>query len=126
VPLFSSALVESRRLSIMRRLSAAPVLRPAVAAAQVVSCLVVAAGQSAGLLLVGRVIFGVHCGNPFAVGLIRFLLSVSYGGASGILGTWVRTEEQARRLHVPRSTSSGPPSALSAISCPKRGPWTRS
>ncbi|HEY6426839.1 MAG TPA: ABC transporter permease, partial [Acidimicrobiales bacterium] len=100
VLLLSTGLVESRRLGIMRRLAAAPVLRRSVAAAQVVSCLVVAAGQSAGLLLVGRVIFGVHWGNPFAVGLVLFLLSVSYAGASGILGTRARTEEQAISLAV--------------------------
>jgi ABC-2 type transport system permease protein len=100
VLLLSSGLVESRRLGIMRRLAAAPVLHRSVAAAQVVSCLVVAAGQSAGLLLVGRVIFGVHWGNPFAVGLVLFLLSVSYAGASGILGTRARTEEQAISLAV--------------------------
>jgi ABC-2 type transport system permease protein len=100
VLLLSSGLVESRRLGIMRRLAAAPVLHRSVAAAQVVSCLVVAAGQSAGLLLVGRVIFGVHWGDPLAVGLVLFLLSVSYAGASGIVGTRARTEEQAISLAV--------------------------
>jgi ABC-2 type transport system permease protein len=51
-------------------------------------------------LLVGRVIFGVHWGNPFTVGLVLFLLSVSYAGASGILGSRARTEEQAISLAV--------------------------
>jgi linearmycin/streptolysin S transport system permease protein len=100
VMLLSSGLVESRRLGIMRRLAAAPVLRRSVAAAQVVSCLVVAAGQSAGLLLVGRVLFGVHWGNPLGVFLVLAFLSVAYAGASGLLGVRARTEEQAISLAV--------------------------
>jgi ABC-2 type transport system permease protein len=100
VLLLSSGLVESRRLGIMRRLSAAPVLRRSLAAAQIVSSLVVAAAQSVGLLFVGRVIFGVHWGNPFAVGLVLALLSLSYAGASGVVGSRARTEEQAISLAV--------------------------
>jgi ABC-2 type transport system permease protein len=100
VLLLSSGLVESRRLGIMRRLSAAPVLRRSVAAAQIVSSLVVAAAQSVGLLFVGRVIFGVHWGNPLAVGLVLALLSLSYAGASGIVGSRARSEEQAISLAV--------------------------
>ncbi len=100
VLLLSSGLVEARRLGIMRRLAAAPVLRRSVSAAQIVSSLVVAVVQSAGLLLIGRVIFGVHWGNPLAVGLVLALLSVSYAGASQLLGTRARSEEQAISLAV--------------------------
>jgi ABC-2 type transport system permease protein len=76
-------------------LAAAPVLGRSVMAAQLCSCLVVAAGQSAGLLLVGRVIFGVHWGNPPAVFCVLALLSLSYAGAAGLLGVRARSEEQA-------------------------------
>jgi ABC-2 type transport system permease protein len=100
VLLLGSGLVESRRIGILRRLAAAPVLGRSVMAAQIVSGLVVAAGQSAGLLLVGRVLFGVHWGDPAAVFVVLALLSLSYAGASGILGSRARTEEQAIAVAV--------------------------
>jgi ABC-2 type transport system permease protein len=100
VLLLSSGLVESRRIGMMKRLAAAPVLSRSVMAAQTVSCLVVAAAQSAGLLLVGRVIFGVHWGDPPAVFVVLVLLSLSYAGASGILGSRARSEEQAIAVAV--------------------------
>jgi ABC-2 type transport system permease protein len=91
----SSGLVESRRLGIQRRLAAAPVRRRAIVAAEVASPLCVAAGQSIGLLLVGRVLFGVRWGNPVAVGLVIALLALALSGASVLIGTWARTQEQA-------------------------------
>ncbi len=100
VLLLSSGLVESRRIGMLRRLAAAPILGRSVMAAQTVSCLVVAAGQSVGLLLVGLLIFGVHWGNPAAVFLVLLFLSLSYAGASGILGSWARSEEQTVSLAV--------------------------
>jgi ABC-2 type transport system permease protein len=100
VLLLGSGVVETRRLGLMRRLVAAPVRRRALVAAQVVTCLVVAAGQSAGLLLVGRVIFGVHWGDPAGVFVVLALLSLSYAGASGLLGVRAKTEEQAISVAV--------------------------
>jgi ABC-2 type transport system permease protein len=100
VLLLSSGLVESRRIGMLRRLAAAPILGRSVMAAQTVSCLVVAAGQSAGLLLVGRVLFGVHWGDPVAVFLVLLFLSLSYAGASGILGSRARSEEQTASVAV--------------------------
>jgi ABC-2 type transport system permease protein len=96
----SASLVESRRLGMLRRLAAAPVRQGAIVAAQIASRLLVAAGQSAGLLLVGVVIFRVHWGDPLAVGLVIGLLSLSYSGASVLIGTGSRTEEQAVALAV--------------------------
>jgi ABC-2 type transport system permease protein len=95
VLLLASGIVETRRIGMLRRLAAAPVLGHSVVAAQLVSALVVAAGQSAGLLVVGRLLFGVHWGNPPAVFVVLALLSLSYAGASGILGARARSEEQA-------------------------------
>ncbi len=95
VLLLSSGVVETRRLGLLRRLAAAPILGRSVVAAQTMTCLVVAAGQSAGLLLVGRVLFGVHWGDPLAVFVVLALLALSYAGASGILGARARSEEQA-------------------------------
>jgi ABC-2 type transport system permease protein len=103
----SSALVEARRLGILRRLAAAPVRQSALVTAQIASRLLVAAGQSVGLLLVGVVLFRVHWGNPLAVGLVIALLSLSYSAASVLIGTWSRTEEQAVALAVVIGIASG-------------------
>ncbi len=103
----SSGLVESRRLGVLRRLSAAPVPRRSLVAAQIVGLLVIAAGQSLGLLFVGRILFGVHWGNPLAVGMIVALLSICYSGASVLIGTWSRTEEQAVAVSVLLGIAAG-------------------
>jgi ABC-2 type transport system permease protein len=96
----SSSAVESRRLGMTRRLAAAPVTNRSLVAAQIVFRLCLATGQSLGLLLVGRVIFGVHWGNPFAVALILAFLAMAYSGLSVLIGVWSRTEEQAIALSV--------------------------
>jgi ABC-2 type transport system permease protein len=95
VLVLSSGLVASRRLGILRRLTAAPVRQRSILAAQVLSLLVVAAAQSIGLLVVGRVLFGVHWGNPLAVGAVIALLALGLSGASVLIGTWARSQEQA-------------------------------
>jgi len=100
VLVLSSGMVESRRLGMLRRLAAAPVTHRSLVAAQIVSFLVAGAAQAIGLLMVGRILFGVHWGNPFAVGLIIALLAVSYSGASVLIGSWSRTEEQAVAVAV--------------------------
>lgn len=95
VLVLSSGLVESRRLGIRRRLAAAPVRQRSIVTAEVASLLLIAVGQSIGLLLVGRVLFGVRWGDPLAVGLVVGLLALAFAGASVLIGTWARTQEQA-------------------------------
>ena len=95
VLVLSSGLVASRRLGMLRRLTAAPVRQRSIVGAQVVTLLVVAAAQSIGLLLLGRVLFGVHWGDPLAVGAVIALLALALSGASVLIGTWARSQEQA-------------------------------
>jgi ABC-2 type transport system permease protein len=95
VLVLSSGLVESRRLGILRRLAAAPVRQRSIVAAHVLSLLCVAAAQSVGLLLLGRILFGVHWGDPLAVGAVVALLALGLSGASVLIGLWARTQEQA-------------------------------
>ena len=103
----SSSLVESRRLGILRRLTAAPVSRAAIVAAEIASRMMVAAGQAVGLLFVGVVLFRVHWGNPFAVFLVVFFLALSFSGASVLIGTASRTEEQATALAIVIGIATG-------------------
>jgi ABC-2 type transport system permease protein len=100
VLLLASGVVESRRLGIMRRLAAAPVRRRTVLAAQITTSLCIAAVQSAGLLVVGRVIFGVHWGNPAGVFLVLAMLSLAYAGAAALVSMRSRSEEQAISVAV--------------------------
>jgi linearmycin/streptolysin S transport system permease protein len=98
--LLSQSIVEGRRLGIIRRLATAPVNRPSIAAAQIISLLVTGGTQAIGLLFIGRVLFGVHWGNPFTVFLVLLLLSLALSGASTILGSVSRSQEQAVALSV--------------------------
>ena len=140
VLLLSSGVVESRRLGLMQRLAAAPVRRRSVVAALIATSLCVAAVQCVGLLVVGRVLFGVHWGNPLAVFLVLATLSLAYAGASALVSMRSRTEEQAislavvlghrgwhaGRVHVPaRRGRTGRPRP-SAMSSRRPGPWTPS
>jgi ABC-2 type transport system permease protein len=100
VLLLASGVVESRRLGVMRRLAAAPVRRRTVLAAQIATSLCVAAAQSAGLLVVGRVIFGVHWGDPAGVFLVLAMLSLAYAAAAALVSMRSRSEEQAISLAV--------------------------
>ena len=84
----------------MRRLAAAPVRHRTVVAALVTTSLCVAAVQSAGLLLVGRLIFGVHWGDPGGVFLVLATLSLAYSGAAALVSMRSRTEEQAIAVAV--------------------------
>jgi ABC-2 type transport system permease protein len=95
VLVLSSGLVDSRRLGILRRLMAAPLRARSIVGAEIVSLLCVAGAQAIGLLLAGAVIFGVHWGDPLAVGLVVALLALALSGASVLIGYWARTQEQA-------------------------------
>ncbi len=100
-------LVESRRLGLLRRILAAPVRPPWVVAGQVGSLVVAAAGQAAGLLILGRLVFGVHWGDPLAVGLVLVFLALAYAGAATLLGCWARSGEQAVALAVVLGVAGG-------------------
>lgn len=100
VLLLASGVVESRRLGMLRRLAAAPVRPRAVIAGMVATSLCVAAVQSAGLLVVGRLVFGVHWGDPLGVVLVLATLSLAYAGAAALVSMRSRSEEQAISLAV--------------------------
>jgi ABC-2 type transport system permease protein len=100
VMLLASGVVETRRLGLMARIAAAPVRRRTVVAALIATSLCVAAAQAAGLLLVGRVIFGVHWGNAVGVFLVLAMLSLAYSGAAALVSMRSRSEEQAISVAV--------------------------
>ena len=140
VLLLSSGVVESRRLGLMNRLAAAPVRRRSVVAALIATSLCVAAVQCVGLLVVGRLLFGVHWGNParrlprprHAVARLRRRRrarehALAHRGAGDLPGRRAgHRVRHAGRLHVParRGRTGGP--RRRPRRCRRPGPWMRS
>jgi len=93
-----AAVVESRRLGIYQRVLAAPVRPWAIVFGESVSALLIAALQSALIVLIGAVVFGVSWGNPPAALLLLLLWCVVSAGAGMVAGTMFRTPEQASAI----------------------------
>jgi ABC-2 type transport system permease protein len=88
-------MVQARELGVIRRMLATPTPPAAIVLGFAVTSLVLALGQSVVLLLVGGALFGVHWGDPIALGLLIVGLCVAATGAGLLLGTIVRHAEQA-------------------------------
>jgi ABC-2 type transport system permease protein len=97
----ASAMISTRDQGLFSRILAAPVRPRAIVAAETLSYLTLAVGQSALIVLLGAVAFGVHWGDPLAVTLLVVTWSLVGTGAGVLAGTVFRTPEQA--------TSIGPP-----------------
>ena len=95
VLVLSAGMVETRRLGVAQRLSAAPVSKRAVVFGQMASMMVTAIAMALGLLFVGIILFNVHWGNPASVLLVVTLLGICIAALSVIIGTWSRSQEQA-------------------------------
>ena len=95
VLVLAAGMVETRRLGVLQRLSAAPVHKRAIVFGQMASMMVTAFAMAIGLIFVGIVLFNVHWGNPLSVFLVVALLAISIAALSVIIGTWARSQEQA-------------------------------
>jgi ABC-2 type transport system permease protein len=95
VLVLAAGMVETRRLGVLRRLSAAPVHKRAIVFGQMTSMMVTALAMAIGLIFVGIVLFNVHWGNPLSVFLVVALLAISIAALAVIIGTWARSQEQA-------------------------------
>lgn len=90
-----ATIVETRRLGMYERMAAAPVRPRAIIAGESLTYLAIAAVQSALIVIVGRVAFGVSWGDPLGAGAL-VLAWCLVGAAAGVLaGTLFRTPEQA-------------------------------
>jgi len=90
-----AAIVETRRLGIYERISAAPVRQRSIVAGEALNYLTIALGQSLLIVLVGSVAFGVSWGDPFAAGVLLLTWSLVGASAGMLAGTLFRTPEQA-------------------------------
>lgn len=93
-----SAVVESRRLGVYERVLAAPVRPRTIVIGESVTAVLIAAVQSALIVLVGSVVFGVSWGNPLAAFSLVLLWCLVGAGAGMVAGTLFRTPEQASAI----------------------------
>ena len=93
-----AAVVESRRLGMFERVLAAPVLPSTIVIGESVAAVLIAAVQSALIVLVGALVFGVSWGNPIAALSLLLLWCLVGAGAGMVAGTMFRTPEQASAI----------------------------
>jgi ABC-2 type transport system permease protein len=93
-----AAVVESRRLGVFERVLAAPVRPRTIVIGESVTAVLIAAVQSALIVFVGSVVFGVSWGNPPAAILLLLLWCLVGAGAGMVAGTLFRTPEQASAI----------------------------
>ena len=93
-----AAVVESRRLGVYERILASPVRPVTIVFGESVTAVLIAAVQSALIVLVGSLVFGVSWGNPPAALLLLLLWCLVGAGAGMVAGTLFRTPEQASAI----------------------------
>ena len=93
-----ATIVETRRLGMFERMSAAPVRPRTIIAGESITYLVIAALQSVIIVFIGSVVFGVSWGNPLAAAALLVLWCLVGAGAGMVAGTFFRTPEQASAI----------------------------
>jgi ABC-2 type transport system permease protein len=102
-----SALVERRQLGVTRRMLAGPVTTRAIVAGTAASRLMVALLQSAAILIVGRVLFDVHWGDPLGVALVLTTFAALATAVSLLVGSIVNTPNQIQSVGIPVAIALG-------------------
>jgi ABC-2 type transport system permease protein len=97
----ATALVESRRLGVTRRALAAPVTVSAIVAGAGLTRFAVALLQSALILGVGALVFGVDWGNPLAAAALVLTFAALSSGAGLLVGALARKPEQVPAMAIP-------------------------
>jgi ABC-2 type transport system permease protein len=91
-------IIETRRLGIYERMSAAPIRARTIIAGETISLVSVSLLQAALIVLVGAVAFGVSWGNPVAAMLLIAVWATVAAAAGMLAGTLFCTPEQASAL----------------------------
>ena len=90
-----AAIIETRRLGMFERMSAAPIRPASIIAGEALTYAALALLQSVIIVLVGGLAFGVSWGNPLGATLLVLVWSLVGAGAGMLSGTVFRTAEQA-------------------------------
>jgi len=99
----ATALVESRRLGVTRRMLAAPISVGTLVLGAGCTRLLVALLQSVLIILVGSLIFGVRWGDPFAVAALVLVFALLATGAGLLIGSLAKKPEQVPAMGIPIS-----------------------
>lgn len=103
----SSGLVEARRVGLTRRMLASPTPVGVIVVGQLVSNTVLALAQGIALLAVGKLVFGVRWGDLTGVLLVLVVIALAASGASVLLGTLARSQEQAVAVGIVAAVAFG-------------------
>jgi ABC-2 type transport system permease protein len=93
-----SGIIQSRKLGMYQRMSAAPVSARSIVAGETLCYLTLALLQSVLIVGVGALAFGVHWGNPLAAAALVGTWALVGTGAGVLSGTVFRTPEQASSI----------------------------
>lgn len=96
----SAAMIESRRLGIHDRMLAGPVTPWTIVAGETLSYLLTAMLQSAIIVGVGALAFGVSWGDPVAAAALVAMWALVGTGAGVLAGALFRTPEQATAIGI--------------------------
>jgi linearmycin/streptolysin S transport system permease protein len=91
----ATALIETRRLGLSRRMLATPTFPGTVIAGEALGRVLIALIQALVIILGSALLFGVHWGQPAGVAAVVILFALVGAGAGIFLGTLFRTEQQA-------------------------------
>ncbi len=103
----AASLVQARQLGVVDRIRAGPVRMSAILFGFGLSRVVFSVVQSALLVAVGAVLFGVDFGDPIGVALVVLAFSLVGAGAGLLVGSLVRNEEQAQAIGIPAAVAMG-------------------
>jgi ABC-2 type transport system permease protein len=93
-----AAIIETRRLGMYERMLAGPVRARTIIAGEALTYFLLALVQSALIIVVGAIAFGVSWGNPLAAAALVITWALVGAGAGLLSGTLFRTPEQASAI----------------------------
>lgn len=103
----AAQLIETRRMGLTRRVLATPTPVSAVLVGTTAGRYVIALAQAAIIYLVGWLVFGVDWGDPAGGAALIAIFCLVAAGAGTLLGTLLRTPEQAGAVGPPLGIALG-------------------
>ena len=103
----ASALIQARRLGVIRRMYATPTKARSILAGQTMSRFMMAGFQALFIFAVGSLLFGVEWGNPVGALAVIVLFVLVATSAAMVFGTVLRTPEQAGSIGPPLGIGLG-------------------
>jgi ABC-2 type transport system permease protein len=96
----STALIETRRLGVARRMLASPTGAGTILAGEALGRFAVALVQGLLIMIGAGLLFGVDWGDPVGAGALLVTFALAAGGAAMLMGAAFRTEQQATGVGI--------------------------